>query len=305
MSDWLPSLNALRAFETVSRHLNYRQAADELHVSPAAVKQLVRKLEDTLGKSLLEKRGRGLVLTATGEAAGHDLNRAFGQITDTVEKIRMMDQGSRLIISVDPSFAAAWLVPRLQDFRVKNPAIDVLIDSSIRIVDLRRCAADIGIRFGVQAEEDLVTHRLFDEELCAFCSPTLANGSPGISRPEDLEKVTLLRWDLSQFEWAYTTRKWNDWKYWLAHVGADHINPGDGLQFNDYNLMVQAAIAGQGVILGSRPVLRSLVEANLLVNPVPESAITDIGYDLVTTDKALARAEVISFLDWIVKQANS
>lgn len=305
MSDWLPSLNALRAFETVSRHLNYRQAADELHVSPAAVKQLVRKLEDGLGKSLLEKRGRGLVLTATGEAASRELTKAFSQITDTVEKIRMVDQGSRLMISVDPSFAAAWLVPRLQDFRVKNPAIDVLIDSSMQIVDLQRGAADIAIRFGVQTDENLVTQRLFDEELCAFCSPSLANGSPGISRLEDLEKVTLLRWDLSQFEWARTTRKWCDWKYWLACVGADHINPGDGLQFNDYNLMVQAAIAGQGVILGSRPVLRSLVEANLLVNPVTESAVTDIGYDLVTTDKALARAEVTSFLDWIVEKANS
>ena len=305
MSRWLPSLNALRAFETVSRHLNYRRAADELHVSPAAVKQLVRKLEDALGKSLLEKRGRGLVLTAAGEAAGRELSEAFGKITATVERIRMADRGARLIISVDPSFAAAWLVPRLQDFRVRNPAIDVLIDSSMQIVDLQRGAADIGIRFGVPPDEDVVAHRLFDEELCAFCSPSLANGSPGIRELEDLARVTLLRWDLTLFEWASTTRKWNDWRNWLAHVGAGHIDPGDGLQFNDYNLMVQAAIAGQGVLLGSRPVLGSLVEAGLLVDPISESAVTDIGYDLVTTDKALARAEVASFLDWIVEKART
>ena len=163
----------------------------------------------------------------------------------------------------------------------------------------------MAIRFGVQADDDLVAHRLFDEELCAFCSPSLANGSPGISRLEDLEKVTLLRWDLTLFEWASTTRKWNDWRYWLAFVGAGHIDPGEGLQFNDYNLMVQAAIAGQGVILGSRPVLGGLVEAGLLVDPIPESAVTDIGYDLVTTDKALARAEVASFLHWIVAKAEA
>lgn len=305
MSDWLPSLNALRAFETVSRHLNYRQAADELHVSPAAVKQLVYKLEASLGMSLLEKRGRSLVLTPAGDVASRDLIRAFGQITDTVEKIRLMDQGSRLVISVEPSFAAAWLVPRLQDFRVKKPAIDVLIHSSMQVVDLRRGVADIAIRFGVQADADLVTHRLFDEELCVFCSPTLANGNPGVGRLEDLHKVTLLRWDLSQFERVSTTRKWYDWNYWLAQVGANHINVGEGLQFDDYNLMVQAAISGQGVILGSKPILQSLVKANLLVSPVPESAITDIGYDLVTTDKALAKAEVTSFLNWIVEKANS
>jgi LysR family glycine cleavage system transcriptional activator len=303
MSDWLPSLNALRTFETVSRHLNYRRAADELHVSPAAVKQLVRKLENALGRSLVERQGRGLVLTATGAAASQQLTKAFGQITETVQNIRRADQGSRLILSVDPSFAAAWLVPRLQDFRVKNPTVDVLIDSSLQIVDLGRGAADIAIRFGAQADEGLVTHRLFDEVLCAFCSPALAQSSPGIQQLADLERATLLRWDLSQFPPASNTRKWNDWRYWLAQVGADHIDPGEGLQFTDYNLMVQAAIAGQGVILGSQPVLARLVETNLLVSPVPEQAVTDIGYDLVTTDRALAREEVSNFLDWIVAEA--
>lgn len=305
MDRWLPSLNALRAFETVSRHLNYRRAADELSVSPAAVKQLVRKLEDALGKTLLEKRGRGLVLTAAGEAAGRELGVAFGQITETVERIRVAGQGARLVVSVDPSFAAAWLVPRLQDFRAVTPAVDVLIDSSMQIADLRRGAADIAIRFGVAADEDLVTHRLFDEELCAYCSPALANARPGIRALEDLETAPLLRWDLTQFEWASATKKWNDWKHWLACVGAGDIDPGEGLQFNDYNLMVQAAIAGQGVILGSKPVLGSLVEAGLLVAPVPESAVTDIGYDLVTTDKALARAEVAAFLEWIVGESTA
>lgn len=305
MSRWLPSLNALRAFETVSRHLNYRRAADELHVTPAAVKQLVRKLEDALGKPLLEKRGRGLVLTATGEAAGRELSQAFGQIAETVDRIRTTDRGVRLIISVDPSFAAAWLVPRLQDFRVANPAVEVLVDSSMQVVDLRRGAADIAIRFGVPADKDLIAHRLFDEELCALCSPSLAKEDPGIRELDDLARVTLLRWDLSLFRWAATTKKWNDWRYWLDRVGAGHIDPCDELQFTDYNLMVQAAVAGQGVILGSRPVLRSLVEAGLLVDPIPESAVTDIGYDLVTTDKALARAEVARFLDWIVEEARA
>jgi LysR family glycine cleavage system transcriptional activator len=122
---------------------------------------------------------------------------------------------------------------------------------------------------------------------------------------EDLERVTLLRWDLSQFAWAQATRKWSDWTYWLAQVGAEHVTPGEGLQFSDYNLAVQAAIAGQGVLLGSRPVLRRLVEANLLVSPLPESAVTDIGYDLVTTDQALARAEVARFLDWVLEQASA
>lgn len=304
MGDWLPSLNALRAFETVSRHLNYRQAADELHVTPAAVKQLVGKLEDAVGTSLLEKRGRGLALTPAGAAVSNDLSRAFRQITDSVEKVRMMAGRQRLIVSVDPSFAAAWLVPRLEVFRIKNPDIDVLIDSSMQIVDLDRSDADIALRFGVPSDDSLVTHRLFDEQLCAFCSPSLAKGPPGINRLQDLERVTLLRWDLSQFEWASNTRKWNSWKHWLAQIGASHITPGKGLRFNDYNLAVQAAIAGQGIVLGSWPILQSLVEANLLITPFPETAITGIGYDLVTTKKALDRDEVRSFLEWINEEVH-
>ena len=104
------------------------------------------------------------MLTATGEAASRDLTKAFRQIITTVDKVRKMEQGVRLIISVDPSFAAAWLVPRLQDFRIKNPTIEVLIDSSMEVVDLQRGAADIAIRFGVPPDESLVTRRLFDEE---------------------------------------------------------------------------------------------------------------------------------------------
>jgi LysR family glycine cleavage system transcriptional activator len=305
MSDWLPSLNALRAFETVSRHLNYRQAADELRVSPAAVKQLVSKLEETLGIPLLERRGRGLALTAAGAAGHDDLTKAFKQITETVKTIRKTDNRQRLIVSVEPSFATAWLVPRLEGFRGKHCEVDVLIDSSLQIVDLAKGAADIAIRFGVQTAGDLASHRLFDEELCAYCSPSLATGQPGIKRLEDLEKVTLIHWDLSQFEWATATRKWMGWPQWLAHLGASHIRPGDGPHFRDYNLAVQAAIAGQGVILGSLPIFRKLVEANLLVSPFSEKVVTDIGYDLVTTKAARTRGDVSNFIDWIIEEADA
>ncbi len=305
MSDWLPSLNALRAFEAVSRHLNYRLAAEELCVSPAAVKQLVSKLEATLGSPLLQRSGRGLALTAQGTAGRDDLAQGFRQIVASVEKMRTLTERKRLIVSVEPSFATAWLVPRLDLFRTRNTDIDVLIDSSLQLVDLDRGAADVAIRFGSRHTDGLVTERLFDEELCAFCSPTLTTGRSAIRRLEDLQRVTLLHWDLSQLSWASSTKKWMGWKPWLKHIGAGHIIPGPGLRFSDYNLAVQAAIAGQGVILGSTPVFRRLVEARLLINPFPEKVTTDIGYDLVTTERARTRPEVISFMDWIVREAKS
>ena len=305
MSNWLPSLNALRAFEAVSRHLNYRRAAEELNVTPAAANQLVSKLEDAIGARLFEKKGRGLVLTPIGAAGRDGLALPFRQITDTVDRLRMMSNTERLIVSTSPSFAASWLVPRLEGFKEKNPGIDVLIDSTPQLVDVAHGAADIGIRFGAKDHADLVVHRLFDEELCAMCSPALAKGPPKVTRLEDLERATLLRWDLSQFEWAANTRKWNYWKHWLAQLGADHIQPGDGIRFTDYNQALQAAIAGQGFIIGSTPILRDLVEANLLVNPFPNGVVTDVGYDLVTTQAAQSRTEVATFIEWTMEEARS
>jgi len=117
--------------------------------------------------------------------------------------------------------------------------------------------------------------------------------------------VTLLHWDLSQLEWASNTKKWMGWKPWLKHIRASRIVPDPGLRFSDYNLAVQAAIAGQGVMLGSAPIFRSLVEDRLLINPFPEKVTTDIGYDLVTTARAKTRPEVISIIDWIVRAARS
>lgn len=305
MSDWLPSLNALKAFEAVTRHLNYAHAAEELGVTPAAVKQLVGKLEEALGTTLVKRDGRGLALTSSGRSGSDTLTGGFAQIRDAVGKMRLQNTRKRLIVSVEPSFATAWLVPRLERFREINDGVDVLIDSSLKIVDLEHGAADLAVRFGLQPENTLVSHRLFDEQLCAFCSPSLTSGPQGLNTLEDLNRATLLHWDLSHMNWAHATKRWMGWQPWLADVGAGHIISDRGIRFSDYNLAVQAAIAGQGVVLGSLPVLRELVAAELLVCPFPERVITDIGYDLVTTGRALQRTEVRVFWDWITAEAAS
>ncbi len=299
MSSWLPSLNSLRAFETVARHLNYRAAAAELHVTPAAVKQLVKKLEDSLSVTLLAKKGRGLELTDEGKLISSDLSRGFAYISDSVQRLRKRSARKQLIISVDPSFAAAWLIPNLEEFRSHNPDLDIFVDSSMRIVDLETDSADIAIRFGVPVNRNYFTLRLYDEALAALCSPMLANGPPKLSSIEDISHVRLLKWDLSEFGWSKTTQQWNQWRYWLDQVGASHVEPGEGLQINDYNLAVQAAIAGQGMIIGSLPVLASLIEQKLLCNPFREVAHPDIGYDLVALHSAFSNPDVKNFVDWI------
>ena len=303
MVDHLPSLNALRAFEALSRHLSYRDAAEELGVTPAAVKQLVQKLEDALAVRLVQRKGRGIALTHVAMVALPELRGGFKQIVAAVQKMRPPAGRRSLTISVEPSFAAIWLVKRLNSFKYAHPDVDVLIDSSTRIVDLEHEDIDIAIRYGAAPVEGLTQYRLFDDETLAVCSPSLAKGPPPLERLSDLEKVTLIHMDLGDSEWSsFSSIHWFDWSAWLSFVGAGNVEPRSGPIFNDYSLAVQAAIAGQGVVLGSWPVLKEAIKANLLVSPFEARAKTDIGYDLAVNEEAATRPEVKSFIDWILQE---
>lgn len=302
MTHWLPSLNALRAFEAVCRHLNYAHAAAELRVTPAAVKQLVQKLEDALGTPLVKRSGRGLALTRDGLAGVEGLSGGFAQISTAVGRMRAQSRRQRLIVSAEPSFATAWLVPRLSRFRQAHEEIDVLIDSSLRIVDLGNGEADVAIRFGAASDRRLITRRLFDERICALCSPSLVSGAPQLRKLDDLRYATLLHWDTSDLTWATSTRDWMDWQSWLARAGMTDVSLERQIVFGDYNLALQAAIAGQGLVLGSHPILRDIIDAKLLVDPFGVMLDTSIGYDLVMTREARERPQVRNFADWIASE---
>jgi len=303
MSNWLPSLNTLRAFEVVSRHLSYRDAATELHVTPAAVKQLVQKLEDALGTQLVRRQGKGITLTSKGIEGVADLRSGFRQLNDAVAKMRMAQTRQSLTLSVEPSFAISWLVKRINGFKLLNPDIDVLIDSSPRIIDLKREPVDVAIRYAVKPIEDLICHRLFDDETLAVCSPVVAKGPPELQRLEDLRSVPLIHMDMSGPEWASPAyRNLFDWQSWFESVGVTNLKPGRGLSFTEYSLAVQAAIAGQGVVLGSFPLVKDAIEAGLLVAPFEERAKAEIGYDLVTTREAATNPTVSAFIDWVLSE---
>lgn len=303
MTDWIPSLNSLRAFEAVARHLSYQRAAEELRVTPAAVKQLVSKLEAALGTRLLKRKGRGMELTSSGKSGLDELVSAMQLISSGVQKMRRPENNGRLIITVEASFATAWLVPRLESFRASNPNVNVLVDSSQRIADLERDDVDIAIRYGVERDGKLISYRLFGDQIFPACSPALADGPPRLRSIEQLKSVSLIHWDLSQQAWARNTRRWFAWDSWLTQIGSPHLITGEGLHFSDYGQAVQAAIAGQGIVLASWPILQRAIETSLLVCPFTEKVTTDIGYDLVTSPDALNRNEVQLFVNWLVQEA--
>ncbi|MEM8649098.1 MAG: LysR substrate-binding domain-containing protein [Pseudomonadota bacterium] len=303
MSEWLPSLNALRAFEAVSRHLSYQLAAKELHVTPAAVMQLVQKLEASLDTQLVKRQGRGIALTDAGLEGANDLSLGFKRLHEGVSKIRKTQDRSSLTITAEPSFAITWLVKRIDAFKRIHSDIDVLVDSSSRIIDLHREPTDIAIRYAVKAHDDLISHRMFDDETLAVCSPSVAEGPPVLENLKQLENVPLIHMNMSGPEWSSPAyRNLFDWQSWFENVGAADIKPGRGIRFNEYSLAIQAAIAGHGVVLGSLPLVVDAIEAGLLVSPFEERAKANIGYDIVTTRQALKNPNVEAFLEWILAE---
>ena len=182
--------------------------------------------EEALGAPLVRRRGRGIALTGAGVAGLADLHDGFGRIAGAVEKMRRVERRGSLTVSVEPSFAAAWLVPRLDAFKRRHPDLDVLIDSSLRVVDLERGAADIGIRYGVKPDGDQIVHRLFDDETLAVCSPELAEGPPPLKRLGDLANATLIHMAFTDMTSMPVSMHWFDWRIWFAEVGAGEIEPG-------------------------------------------------------------------------------
>ena len=306
MNDWIPSLNALRAFETVTRHLSYSAAADELRVTPSAVKHLITKLEDTLDLKLVARRGHRLELTLVGEAAKNDLSLGMRHITESVQKMRSFHTRESLIVSVETSLATTWLAPRLNAFLTENPKIDVLIDSSQKVYDLKQSNVDIAIRYGVNRDERLISNRLFEDLIFPACSPSIAEGTPEIEKLEQLRNMPLIHWDTSHMSWAHATRQLFSWDGWLRSVGIDNVDTSKGKRFSDYGLAVQAAVSGQGFILAGWPTLMDTIQAGLLVCPFEDSiAETDLGFDLVTTVEAMRRPEVSAFCNWLLDIASS
>ena len=305
MSNWLPSLNSLRAFETTARKKSYRKAAEELGVTTAAVKQLVEKLEQSIGEKLFLGRGQNLTITPIGEIGLEELSISFKQIERTVNRMRSFEKNQRLVITCEPSFASAWLVPKLNKFKEVHPNIEVLIDSSPKIVSLSDGSVDIAIRFGINDySSNLIVRRLYQEYLAPYCSPSLV--TKNIKNFEEIEKFPLLRWDTSQFNWSNNTRRWMEWENWIKYAKQNqNLNLKYGSKFTDYNLALQCAIAGQGFILGSTPVLKGIIEKGLLVDPFNLSIKTDLGYDVVVTKKSYSKIEVQNFIEWISNEKES
>jgi LysR family glycine cleavage system transcriptional activator len=295
----LPSLNAMRAFEAAARQGSFARAAEELHVTAAAISQQVRGLETELDMPLFERMGRRLKLTDDGRAYAAGLADGFARISAATVATRagVLPQ-SRLRITLLGSFAFGWLNARLPDFRLRHPDIDLFIDTGSRLYNLRRGDADIAIRYGVNwADEGLIAERFLEEDVFPVCSPALLNGPEPMRRLKDVTGQTLIH-----DQYAEQEGNWISWEPWFALAGIQE-KPSTGLTYSATILINQAAIQGQGVAIGRSALVDEALTQGLLVRPFDVVRPSDSSYWLVMTPEMAETRAASAFRRWLFEIA--
>jgi len=294
-----PPLNSLRAFEAAARHLSFTKAAEELHVTPAAISHQIKGLEEQLGVPLFRRLTRALRLTEAGQAALPALRDGFGKLAEAVDLMRAHEESGVVTVSTEPSFAAKWLVPRLDRFRAAHPELEVRLDATDRLADFQRDNVDLAVRYGGGDYPGVEAELLLSEEIFPVCSPTLLDGPRPLARPEDLRHHTLIHldWDLEDVG-APT------WRMWLLAAGVSDVDFTRGPVFSMKSLALQAAIEGQGVALASSVLVADDLSAGRLIMPFDVSVCDplDFAYYVVVPKRSANLPKVAAFRGWLLDE---
>lgn len=296
-------LNALRAFEASARHESFSAAAAELHVTPAAVGQLVRTLEESLGTPLFHRGTSGRTRLAPTEAARRalpDIRAGFDRLSLGVARLKEGSPSGVLTVTVSPAFAAKWLLPRIERFQAAFPETDVRLDVSIEILDFVTRGIDIGVRYGAGSWPGLAAEKLMDEEIYPVCSPALLRHNRRLRKPSDLASLKLIH-DLS----VDARSGFATWSAWLERAGAD-VETKRGLRINNSAAVLQAAIDGHGVALARSPMARDDLAAGRLVRLFPEIEFASaLAYYVVYRPECATLPRLVAFRDWLISEASA
>ena len=290
-------LNALRAFEASARHLSFVKASEELSVTPAAVSHQVKKLEEYLGLPLFRRLSRGLLLTESGQLLLSELREVFLRLDKAMERVIDSDSRGTITVSVAPTFAVMWLIPRLQNFYTLHPDIDVRISTSLGLVDFQRDDFDAAIRLGSGQWFGLEAIKLFDESVTPMCSPRLLEGPDAIKSPDDLRKHVLLHNHSMDYDPDAPT-----WAAWLEAAGASGVDAFRGTHFSLPDHGLQASIDGAGVVLGWRSLAATDVAAGRVVEPFDLALPLGSSFYLVYPEAHALRPNIAAFRDWLMQE---
>lgn len=309
MTDRLPPLNALRAFEAVARLLSMKKAAGELNVTPAAVSHQIKLLEELIGRSLLIRKPRGIELTDAARAALPHLASGFDQVKVGMRELRESRAASTLTVSVAPSFATCWLMPRLHHFLTAQPDIDVRVTArtrqsisvggqSRREAEAWLADADVAVLLSDGDFPGYYVERLVPLTVTPLVNPRII--SRGRLVPSDLKSLTLIHDDMGRL---FDGRDF--WTLWLEAAGATRLKLRHGAQLSHTVLALEAAAEGLGIVASSPELAKPQMDAKRLVAPFDLKVDLPYAYHLITTARALERAPVKAFTAWLTAQARS
>jgi len=287
MEPRLPPLHALRAFEAAARLESFSRAADELHVTHGAVSHQVRALEEFLGAPLFNRNGRRVVLTGDGRLFADRVRAALRDIGDAANSLRRPGRANRLTVSLLPSFAARWLMPRIGRFMMAHPEISINVHTSIAFVDFDREEADMAIRFGNGEWPKLEVEKFMDDEYFPVVSPRFNRGRLP-ARPAELGQLPLISSD------------GEPWAPWFKAAGLKLAEP-TGPIFDDSSLMVQAAIDARGIALVRRSIAEGDLAAGTLVR-LFDVAIKASGSYYLVRPRGAAPQKVLAFRAWMLEE---
>jgi len=286
----LPPLNSLRVFEAAARFESFNHAAEELHVTASAISHQIKTLERFLGADLFRRRSRSVSLTEIGRMYLPPIREALDQIGIATEQVLQRSGRSVLTVSTAPAFAVGWLVPRLAEFQLAHPDLDVRLDASLEFTDFERSDVDVSIRYTAQKEfPTLRAYRLLEEELVAVCSPEFARRHR-IRRPEDLRGLPLL----------HALPHMGQWRSWLAAAGVEGIDSEAGQKFAHDAISVEAAASGLGVAIANRPLVERQLREGRVVAPFELSFCSEYAYYLVYPPEYEQQPKVRAFRDWVL-----
>ena len=294
----LPPLNALRAFETAARHMNFSRAADELSVTPGAVSQQIQNLEDYVGAPLFKRTPKGLLLTDAAQTALPALREAFDRLGEAASLLTAAVDGRRVTVSAAPSFAAKWLVPRLGRFEAAHPEVDVWLSAGMELVDFASGEVDVAIRYGSGRYPGLEVQRLMSETVIPVASPELL-AERARDSPEDLAHHVLLHDGSPDADESCP-----DWQMWLTARGIRGVDGARGPRFNQSSLVIEAAMNGRGVALAKRALAQADIDAGRLIAPLQIATAVDFAYYVVHPKAKGRLSQVKAFVKWLGEEAS-
>lgn len=296
MGNILPSLTSLQFFDAAARHLSFTRAAHELNVTQSAVSRQIRLLEEHIGRSLFHRIKQRLMLTESGKTYFISIRKILRQAeAATLQAMAYESEGGLLTIAALPTFGSRWLIPRLGDFANRYPDIQINLVTKLEPFDFSDSDIDVAIHFGRNVWPGAACHHLMSETIVPVAAPSLLGGKKPLRHPEDLRSYTLLQ---------HATRPLA-WQEWLHASGVKNIDGQVGPRFEQFYMVIQAAIAGLGIAVLPKFLIQEELSSSRLVVAIDLPVTSKYAYYLVHPENKAELKRIAIFRDWLLEQCES